>query len=445
MQTQQLAETMQEQIDRKSGFLLSEAYFGKPDNLVKATQHLDNIVEKIRKNNYYTPLGSKDLAAVEKYLEKQFNVESVTLLWMPMNSASNAMTMPVSNMVLTTPSSMDIKRTNNSISYKEKKGKHINIFIYSALVTVSGLDGAGLMAVILHEMGHNFYMKESYFWVKKISIIADALSNLFRLKNNDGKPVGLSSLIYILTFGNRIFRKGTSKLLKSMPESDEKFENVVAQIFDVLIDFNVIVGGFIALPNIKNIVSPQKMLQSLFNTMLGGYSDEKFSDNFATIHGYGAELAMFAKEINTSKGKTRGAKIVNEAMPKGIAALFNAQSFIVESIVMLCDCHPNNYVRVYDQAKLLKTELKKENLHPEVKKQIIKDLESIESIYESMTSAEYFEENNEDLRGALFSLIGFAGRDRKDHKEFFMGTKDYEWESLKEKKDRNKLKGFFLG
>ena len=59
MQTQQLAETMQEQIDRKSGFLLSEAYFGKPDNLVKATQHLDNIVEKIRKNK--TKLQSKKM------------------------------------------------------------------------------------------------------------------------------------------------------------------------------------------------------------------------------------------------------------------------------------------------------------------------------------------------------------------------------------------------
>lgn len=440
---------LEEQVNSRKGLLLSEAYFGKSNKLIEASKQLDIIVGRIKQDEYYNPVGTKESRILEKCLEEQFNLESLTVVWLPMTFMSNAFTFPISTTMLTTPSSMDIKRTSDSISFKDKKGKHINIFLFTSLVSVADISGPELLAVMLHEMGHNFYSNESYILIKKASILSGFFKYIFKKNTNLADLfAALQSLLFTVTIGSRSFRKGYARGSKEIKHEDAEQNRVVYEVCDALLTVisgaSLILGG-VALPETLKRGIPL-LKQNLIHSLIGGYSDEKFSDNFATIHGYGPELSSFIKKLNLSKNTLKAAKIMNDALPKPLASLLNAQSFIVQSIMSIPDCHPNNYTRVYDQAKLLRNELKNQNLNPKVKKQLMEDLENVESIYESMTQKEYFIEGNEEFKMIVYAIFKYNGRDRKDIKELLIPTvRDHNWESLKERKDRNKLKGMFLG
>lgn len=444
-----LSTILEEQVNSRKGILLSEAYFGKSDKMVEASKQLDIIAGRIRKDDYYNPAGTRENKILEKCLEEQFNLESVTISWAPMSFMSNAFTFPISTMILTTPSSMDIKRTSSSISFKDKKGKHVNIFVFTGLVTVADVSGPELLAIILHEMGHNFYSNESYIFIKKASILSGFFKYLFKKNTNKADLIGaIQSIIFSITLGSRSFRKGFADGNKQVKHEDTESVRVAYEVLDSILTITTAVSlistGVTLVDTLKRNMPIFR--SKIIHTLTGGYNDEKFSDNFATIHGYGPELSSFIKKLNLSKNTLKATKIMNDVLPKPLASLLNAQSFIAQSIMSIPDCHPNNYTRVYDQAKLLRNELKNQNLDPRVKKQLMKDLENIESIYESMTKKEYFVEGNEEFKMFIYAIFKYNGRDRKGIKELLLPTvKDHDWESLKERKDRNKLKGMFLG
>lgn len=111
-------------------------------------------------------------------------------------------------------------------------------------------------------------------------------------------------------------------------------------------------------------------------TMPAEYKVERAANNFPTMYGYGAaEASYFGKMKCNDK-----VKLVHHFIKKnpGIGILIDAVTLPSKVLNGVFDPSPNGISKCYDQIKLLKHELAKENLSPEMKEIILRDISELE-------------------------------------------------------------------
>ena len=330
------------------GIVLKEEFFGKSGKLKQAEKECDTIIRLVKEKQglaYATGEFRAALKSLENLLKTQFNFESVTIdfgsaaewffLGMP-PGAPNAFTMPFRNPLKL----LNFSKNTPYLTEKSSDGYRfaepsIDCYIGVTTELLEHLETGGeLLSIILHEVGHNFYAQGGF--ARVLMGLTFLLSAQVRL---------------LLQFSSWIFRnRVTNALLAPL----RFLSDIIYKLFR-LINENEIID------TIKSLLEvPSTFLMTLYvfvpNTIQGvltlilkeGYHDEKFADNFATVHGYGKELSDAMSRFKF----TKASQLTNDATRKNIVLRFSKSvTSSMLSMIHITDPHPESINRIKNQIK----------------------------------------------------------------------------------------------
>jgi hypothetical protein len=411
--------------DFDRGGMLSEAYVPKSKELKKAEALLDQL---------RTPYLTKDSSGLtgvvrttasrfksiggniqndpkwvqfEHCLEKQFGFRTFTVN-IVRNSLPNAFTLPVS-LDITHFGSFDDVLDKNGLRYRESANIDAISFITDGLLFNGKLSSGQVMAVIIHEIGHNFTQTAIDFIAKfkaGQTLLAGTIGLLSLFTKLDRTLLHTDlPLSQKLLMTSMLFLNDTTKNKFNTLRRDED-TNGLKQILDfgysvskVVDDFNFIKDELdrlkymflnifrnqvfsIIKSNLRYSVATMRnsKKQIIMSKVMSfpGFMDESFADKFVAMNGYGVEfttgMRIFESEIHGVGiyGTVDNIPIVGQ--------LFAVKSMInsVFSNIMGADPHPSMASRLQTQIDVLETELNRPGVSERTKALIRKDLANIE-------------------------------------------------------------------
>ena len=143
---------------------VQEVYFGGNKELDNAQKHLDKIVKRIKETPWsalykLNITDSEDNIKFQQSLQKMFGFGAVNIYW-ENNYVPNACTYPSSLILEAQPFEQwgidDLKMQKQGKYYDDKHLGHIVICIAMYIVKKLDLTPRETMAILLHEIGHNF-------------------------------------------------------------------------------------------------------------------------------------------------------------------------------------------------------------------------------------------------------------------------------------------------
>ena len=330
--------------------MIQEQYFFKRNKyLDKIEDCFEKAISIVTDNSISLTNIFKELKPIERELSSlvkdMFNFSSSIVRFVEIGSI-NAYTYDIPAISFTNIfKSADYNKIKTSDGVRYKKAvKPFDCTIGIKLLQVEGMTPRIATSVLLHEIGHNFFVEESFNYVfNKISIwftmlpmtIMHKYSVKQELKNDDSISKMISARLTV--FANNL--------------------TMISTIFSLFLSSPVFIsmGLFNGLINKLLIPFLKNTDDSDYNT---SYRNEQFADNFATSYGYGKEVIQ-TQEI-FANGKT-GIAIYDMAMQNKISGSLLAFILNVDKIIsggISADPHPNEVARMMDQIKYLKDQVK---------------------------------------------------------------------------------------
>ena len=298
---------------------------------------------------------------IELALAEEFNASDVILALHPLMTGACAATIPAPKI----PAAGKIFRTEairkSNGGFKFKNTSRMPIIIIYSVTTLDKLSAREFIGVIMHEIGHNFYM-------------TGILGKLY------STTILIPSLLSAIVYGNMgLIQRVMSKLpfFQKIIEGDVYVMSFLGRFFDEL---NVGSGPMKVIMTVYTTVMAlpvwfARQIRSISRTIIGeGYMNEKFADNFATIYGFGPELASALRKLTTPTLAT-----MNMRPSERIAAdsQFSIAMGICSLVAAPFDEHPGLITRIEVNMKALKQSLK-DTPDPRVKKIIGANIKRLE-------------------------------------------------------------------
>ena len=375
---------------------------------------------------------------LESLLKKQFGFGEVKIHWIGQGVANmSGYTNGIVKLINTQMPKLPLKQ-NDGGYYDESHNYLCVIGIYCGLIDL-GLKPDQILAFILHEIGHQFdcaplstfasvmdialvpietyqtilnfqefknYRVRSikahwglftaYAWdpqqakpaaqrfVKELMLGLFEIDDNFRVANkiidNAAHNINLidapERARAELTVQDKYIRSHRDDIKRIWKAQMRKVEPVEAEVKKGSIDWNIVKA---LIHIIFSSVTKNKLLAfHKFMDVIGNFSSENFADSFATAYGYGPSLTA---GVNKLSEKNLMADRFSRDNDKNV---YNQYLYILYQVLsMLCDPHPLDQSRIKAQIDNLKKELSKEGVEPEVAKQIKKDLDKCEKVYNS--------------------------------------------------------------
>ena len=273
----------------------------------------------------------------------------------------------------------------NGFKFKPGNNFCITMCIYRGVLQDTRYTDAEVVALLLHELGHNF---------------ADAIDNKIRLNNIDIMKAYLSVIIldalcslgislifegpYLITLNNKY------RLDKNKNKSENKLQGFIKGVSTGINDF---------LNNISTVlykINPANRVILKLNKILYGTNaakqaarnsldrrNEVIADKFAGVYGYGPELSTALLKLDASKSKAD--EFIENKIPGG--KKINQKWFELTKDLNDFDCHPNTIQRIYEEIKLLEDELNQAKIDPKMKKVIKDQLDQLYAIVKDACDA----------------------------------------------------------
>lgn len=377
---------------------VDEAYVGKQPNLLA----MEKCIDRLRKK-YYTEgdvfdmvllknvEGDKDWTRFRELIEEQFGFHAVSLTmfeFMPsgMGSVPNACTIPLHfDPIYMARLRSNLQVSNKFIKYDKKAEFCTLIWVAPKLFFSKELTAGEVLAVILHEVGHNFevatlnatlpihYIKAFALWTDllargnaaSIAMLSAILLNpgrklLGKIYADVQKDPVLSSINSCLMYGLNYIAIGCGYPLKLALYFCviRPLEKVLpSEIFNQLVSIAKVVAH----------ISPTQILLAQAT-----YVSEKYSDSFVTLHGYGPEFALAMKKLNTV-GDVFGFSEAVQSIPL-LGHIFGLNDWIFGHIMAVLDGHPDEATRILTQINVLEADLKNTPMDAKTRKLVNKDI-----------------------------------------------------------------------
>lgn len=427
---------------------VTEAYFGKTKELLEAEHIINGIIKKFKVP--FEKVGKRIIDAaklnnsaenrkLEKLFCKQFGFAEFKLHW---DGSDVANAFSVSRGIITLVSGgmpvLPVKQADGGY-YDSKHSYCCVVCVYAGLID-AGLTAEELVAVILHEIGHNFQCTpitnittftdplwipvSAYKMVQHWREIGNSLakaasghkmgmsSKTAEQAKKAGETVGqaigdaLGHLIMAFVWRNEamsdmwsLFRDMLPDVLKEEFEAlDDWILSNKNQILNkwkryveayrkykkqIEADKNRIAWG-VLFNNTYNLAwlffGGGLLALKQFYHAQSGYSGEVFADSFATAYGYGpAATSTFTKfEQLRLSNPHLGLNKNNDN------SVFNQYIYIMLELTTSClDPHPMNQTRIKNQINKLRKELESDEVPASLKAKIKKDLDNAEAIYQA--------------------------------------------------------------
>lgn len=337
---------------------LTEAYYKESDELKELQSAMDEISAYLKKrsdeedNPKISLSGSGLSRRLEASIEKLMNVERAYIDWHDVVEIDIASTYV--NFVLEglrAPEDVlakyQTRESKSGIQYRDRKGKEFFFNLSPALLYKSDYDTRGVIAVLLHEIGHNFFFEQQY-----LNQVTGVLSPLTRMH---------ISLIKFIQRKRSSGGKFWKVLFKSEPEKQErgrgqiKNKNVLLRMF-----YETIISGFTIAQSMSRFpFMIYRVARLIYNpeSFYPGFKAEKFSDRFAANYGYGPDLTRYLSKIDETilltkferNSSTKPSNVQKHFTTTMIVAAYYVTSFV--------DPHPTTDSRLMDTMKHLEREL----------------------------------------------------------------------------------------
>jgi hypothetical protein len=275
--------------------------------------------------------------------------------------------------------------------------------VEQTMVTELDLTPEETVAIILHEIGHNFQCTP----VTNVFAIAGPIFEFAQTFTDHAKGVNgihpLFSLIpikmnpmqfaiyrlvnwVVMEFGSEFFKlfdKICNPIYKSIPVLGQ-IRSLIEQIKKILFkdigDFiPVMIQPFLTLSALVKggKLTPEAIALTFVTNQLG-YAGEVFADSFATAYGYGPATISAHEKVQDKFLIKPSASLAKD----NFLSLPNQFIYITWSLFLtLLDCHPMTQTRMKNQINKLQKELNSSDLPPKMKASCQRDLNNSLKIY----------------------------------------------------------------
>lgn len=389
---------------------LSEAYFGKTPTLLEIEKQI-GIIRKNALKKYSDINRSEEVLKLNRLFEKQFGMECFSL-HIAKNDVINAYTTPVAmrfdvafNELLSKKVTGDPK---NGYRFKPDNNLCIICTVYLGLIKLEQFTDGEILAVILHELGHNF---------------ADAFNKTIEVYNKNVAAMMFYNIIYTTIF-QIIISAGTgilialpmamSKILNNtndvIVEKEKKTNKrrIVSFLDGVQANFQDM-GAFMSGVTNRLFGKWKLKLYKKYYTIIGmekamkknpNRFNEVIADKFAGIYGYGPEQASVL--LKMKKTPTKSERFVGH-LPGG--KLTNEKYNDIVKDFYRFDCHPHIIQRINEEIKLLNYELDKSDLDPKLVKAMRAEVKELERLKNESMKVCKEAEHDEKVRAEFYRFV----------------------------------------
>ena len=361
-----------------------EAYVGQVGEIKNIENIMGVIIDKIKQDPYQDFTNSKENKLLENYIQKQFGFNNVYCIW----GSSSEFSLKMYTFV-----GLAQYWDNNKMSFifDEKNGyydtAHVNtcyIHLSTGVVKLCDLTAREYTAALIHEIGHNFdksiysSLQILFSYIKSVSEILSEKGNAVNgilniaLTTNSGKGIYgmLGKVEYDVV--NAIFNK--------IPAIKYLYNGVV-RIGDYMMRFLNSIVTVLSMPLVPLAV----LLRPIASLMtINTKKMEEFADSVAVTYGYGADLSSFFIKVRQGLGISKNKKI-NNGIEKVLYDLLLASTSVLDEISSVD--HGSTTTRTKITIQLLKRELQRTDISPDMRRDIEENIRAIEEVYQNYLSS----------------------------------------------------------
>lgn len=367
---------------------LNEAYFGKSKDLLEIENQVKTIRNKFRNsygnNRYFGDFnGDPEVLKLNRLFEKAFGIGCFSINF-NRSSILNAFTLPVSykydtGLVLNPNKLKQLTYVDeNGMKFKKNNNLAIICNINTGLFFNPRFTDGEIVAIILHELGHNFAealdtrIAMNSMILSHLQVILDIINII-----NGNLTINSISPQRFNWFGK--FEKELRESLYSNCKPIISLYNVgqgfIGALKDAMVNVVYMIMTFNPIAGLS-----QKIFQKVINTIVRptAYRNEKIADRFATMHGYSTELTSSLSKMEDS-GLGIDIKEAFDSIPV-IGGILSLGPCMVGIITGAFDEHPQWSERLEDQIRALEYELNSSSLDPKMKKELQSQIKQIKDL-----------------------------------------------------------------
>ena len=369
----------------RGGAIFNEAYFGKSKDLLAIENQIHVVRRKFANSGKYFGdcNGDPEVIKLNRLFEKAFNIGCFSMNF-NRSSIVNAYTIPVGLKWDTgqafNPNKLKSLTIVDKNGMKFNKDNHLCVIcnINTGLIFDFKYSDGEVLAIILHELGHNFAealdpkVAMNSMILSYIQVILDIINWI------QGQITLNSASPQLFNFTGKLEKQLREYLYancKPIVSIYNTGAGVMGLVKDGVLNLSVLVG----------MVNPfaglgQTMLSKVVNLAVKptGYRNEKIADRFATMHGYGTELTSALSKMEDSGAGIKVQEVINDIPVVG--GLMNLCPSLVYIVVGAFDEHPMWSERLEDQIRALEYELNSSTLDPKMKKGIQDQIKQIREL-----------------------------------------------------------------
>lgn len=429
----------------EASLTLNEAFYGKSANLLRAEALIATMREKYGSRNHDAVNSSEELRELENVLGAQFNAEMKIVVsvpkpitgvgtiagrflgydtgqlgqWTRMSLIPNAFTIPVLVTQQNQADRIEMVETKSGVRFKERMP--VYTVVLGALFFSDRLNERSVLAIILHEIGHNFFIMTDIKARRGLILLASRLyaayNSIKRLINGVGliaagqlrdaiEKAGLLPVIshfasHILSLVLSIDPSKTTGLITFVDRVAALIEKILSTIIPSAI-YDPLTSAFTKLNVSKGIATlftsigllmtlrdiavlgPTFIVHCIVNEaietahgffmteVMASRRDEIFADDFATKHGYGPDLAEAMVVFHGIAKATRNLKLTR---------IFWGTEVLASISHALKDAHPAEIYRVKRAVTVLEEELANGTFVPSQEKMIRQQLAQARDVH----------------------------------------------------------------
>lgn len=362
---------------------LSEAYIGKTDTLLEMEEAIGKVRERALKK--FTDINkSPEVLAFNRLMEKQFGMDCYAL-YIDQSDTVNAYTRVVGARfdIALKDNISDWVEGDRQGGYRWKEGNQLCVMacIYLGLLKNPSFTNEEIIAILLHELGHNFadaiyddikianqkYMEEAKLYLIISSIISFGLA----------LPMAIAA--YIKNTNKYERKKGKKNHKNIFRGISQGLHSIGDNFYNFWSSVKMRIKGGSAYERYKMWLDAQGYKKAARESL--GRQNEVIADKFAGVYGYGP--AQVSALFKMDKIESKAEKFVKK-IP--IIGADNNDSFNA-AIVDLndYDVHPHNIQRANEEIALLKKEVERTDVDPKLKKIMNAQITQIQNILKEET------------------------------------------------------------
>lgn len=355
---------MPKQVPLEKDESFNEEYIGKLPEFIKVTELFDKMLEKAKDDpKKMNPNNWKENEQICTILAKVFGLKRVWFYWVP-HDMRNAFTVTIHSFLV-------LGDSKDLIEYRTGKGfydtSHRSVFtIYGycgLLLPEAKMTGKELLAIFLHELGHNF----DYSPYHHVSFLAKAMIEAGGSTIDQNNSVKMDYYNQVVDQYDSYYSKNSVKRKKER----ERYEKAIEKYLNsgLLKNFLSCIVNIIYMPIYALISIPTQLSQ------LDGKKGEQFADSFATAYGYGPELISALGKLGTYDN----VKVTN----CGKATVFfrDLNNCLGEIVNGLIEIHGTDQERCKDCIKKLRKDLANTDYPKGMKEDLESEIDRVEELY----------------------------------------------------------------